>query len=133
MDSVLGSKMTQFWAPDMDNEQNRKFVAAFRDKYGRYPSFYAAQSYDSIFFIKSAVEGVNGNIQDLDGMRAALRKAEFPSVRGTFRMGSNHFPIQNFYERRVVRDTEGNWTTSVGPVVLENHQDPYASECEMEG
>ena len=131
--SVLGSKMTQFWAPDMDNEQNRKFVAAFRDKYGRYPSFYAAQSYDSIFFIKSAVEAVNGNIKDLDGMRAALRKAEFPSVRGTFRMGTNHFPIQNFYERRVVRDTEGNWTTSVGPVVLENHQDPYAGECAMEG
>ena len=133
IESVLGSKMTQFWAPDMDNEQNRKFVAAFRDKYGRYPSFYAAQSYDSIFFIKSAVEAVNGNIEDLDGMRAALRKAEFPSVRGTFRMGTNHFPIQNFYERRVVRDTEGNWTTSVGPVVLENHQDPYAGECGMEG
>lgn len=133
IDSVLGSKMTQFWAPDMDNEQNREFVAAFRDKYGRYPSFYAAQSYDSIFFIKSAVEAVNGNIQDLDGMRAALRKAEFPSVRGTFQMGTNHFPIQNFYERRVVLDTEGNWTTSVGPVVLENHQDPYAGECAMEG
>lgn len=133
IDSVLGSKMTQFWAPDMDNEQNREFVAAFRDKYGRYPSFYAAQSYDSIFFIKSAVEAVNGNIQDLDGMRAALRKAEFPSVRGTFRMGTNHFPIQNFYERRVVLDTEGNWTTSVGPIVLENHQDPYAGECAMEG
>lgn len=133
IESVLGSKMTQFWAPDMDNEQNRKFVAAFRDKYGRYPSFYAAQSYDSIFFIKSAVEAVNGNIQDLDGMRAALRKAEFPSVRGTFRMGTNHFPIQNFYERRVVQDTEGNWTTSVGPVVLEDHQDPYAGECAMEG
>ena len=133
IDAVLGSRMTQFWAPDMENEQNQRFVAAFRNKYGRYPSLYAAQSYDSMFFIKSAVEAVGGNIQDVDGMRAALRKAEFPSVRGQFRIGSNHFPIQNFYERRVVEDANGNWTTSVGPVVLEDHQDPYASQCEMGG
>lgn len=133
IDAVLGSKMTQFWAPDLRNDQNQKFVAAFRKKYGRYPSFYAAQSYDSMFFIKSAVEAVGGDVQDVDGMRSALRKAEFPSVRGQFRMGSNHFPVQNFYERTVVVDADGNWTTSVGPVVLEDHQDPYASQCEMGG
>ena len=133
IDAVLGSKMTQFWAPDLQNDQNQKFVASFRKKYGRYPSFYAAQSYDSMFFIKSAVEAVGGNVQDVDGMRAALRKAEFPSVRGKVRMGPNHFPVQNFYERTVVVDADGNWTTSVGPVVLEDHQDPYAGQCEMDG
>jgi branched-chain amino acid transport system substrate-binding protein len=131
--AVLGSKMTQFWAPDMQNEQNQRFVTAFRKKYGRYPSFYAAQSYDSMFFIKSAVEAVGGDVQDVDGMRAALRNAEFPSVRGRFRIGSNHFPVQNFYERTVVEDADGNWTTSVGSVMLEDHQDPYASQCEMGG
>ena len=125
--------MTQFWAPDMANAQNRRFVAAFREKYGRYPSFYAAQSYDSIFFIRSAVEAVGGDVQDVDGMRAALREAAFASVRGPFRMGPNHFPIQNFYERKVVADADGDWTTAVGPVVLEDHQDPYAGQCEMGG
>ena len=133
IEAVLGSRMTQFWAPDMANAQNRRFVAAFREKYGRYPSFYAAQSYDSIFFIKSAVEAVGGDVQDVDGMRAALREAAFASVRGPFRMGPNHFPIQNFYERKVVADADGDWTTAVGPVVLEDHQDPYAGQCEMGG
>ena len=133
IEAVLGSRMTQFWAPDMANAQNRRFVAAFREKYGRYPSFYAAQSYDSIFFIKSAVEAVGGDVQDVDGMRAALRDAAFASVRGPFRMGPNHFPIQNFYERKVVEDADGDWTTAVGPVVLEDHQDPYAGQCEMGG
>ena len=133
IEAVLGSRMTQFWAPDMANAQNRRFVAAFREKYGRYPSFYAAQSYDSIFFIKSAVEAVGGDVQDVDGMRAALRDAAFASVRGPFRMGPNHFPIQNFYERKVVADADGHWTTAVGPVVLEDHQDPYAGQCEMGG
>lgn len=131
MEAVLGTKMTQFWAPDMDNEANRKFVADFRAKYGRYPSFYAAQSYDSIMYIKSAIEAVKGDVLDTDGMRAALEKADFPSVRGPFRMGNNHYPIQNFYERTVVKDANGDWTTAVGRVVLKDHQDPYASQCKM--
>ena len=129
--NVFGTTMTQFWAPDLDNAQNKKFVADFRAKYGRYPSFYAAQSYDSIFFIKSAVEAVNGNIKDIDGMRAALEKADFPSVRGEFKMGPNHFPIQNFYAREVVADADGNWTTKVTGVALKDHQDVYAKDCKM--
>ena len=133
MKTVLGTKMTQFWAPDLDNEQNTRFVTSFREKYGRYPSFYAAQSYDAIFFIKSAVEAVDGDISNVDGMREALRKADFPSVRGSLRMGPNHFPIQNFYERTVVEDADGNWTTAVGRAVLTDHQDPYAGECSMGG
>jgi len=131
METVLGTKMTQFWAPDLDNAANKKFVGDFRKKYGRYPSFYAAQSYDSIMFIKSAVEAVSGDIGNIDGMRAALKKADFDSIRGDFTMGNNHFPIQNFYERTVVKDADGNWTTAVGRAVLTNHQDPYASQCKM--
>ncbi|MCZ6454000.1 MAG: ABC transporter substrate-binding protein [Alphaproteobacteria bacterium] len=128
---VLGTTMTQFWAPDLDNAQNKKFVADFRAKHGRYPSFYAAQAYDSIFFIKSAVEAVNGNIKDLDGMCAALEKADFPSIRGKFKMGPNHFPIQNFYSREVVADADGNWTTKITGVALKDHQDVYAKDCKM--
>ena len=131
METVLGTKMTQFWAPDLDNAANKKFVGDFRKKYGRYPSFYAAQSYDSIMYIKSAVEAVSGDIGNIDGMRAALEKADFDSIRGDFTMGNNHFPIQNFYERTVVKDADRNWTTAVGRAVLTNHQDPYASQCKM--
>ena len=133
METVLGTKMTQFWAPDLDNATNKKFVADFRAKYGRYPSFYAAQSYDSIMYIASAVKAVNGDVKNTDGMRTALKAANFDSVRGPFKMGNNHFPIQNFYERTVVKDADGNWTTAVGRAVLKDHQDPYASQCKMKG
>ena len=131
MTGVLGSIMTQFWAPDLDFPQNRTFVAGFKEKYGRYPSFYAAQSYDSIFLIKSAVEAVNGDLSNMDGMRAAMKSADFPSVRGPFRYGNNHMPIQNFYSREVVVDADGVWTTAVRDVVLKDHQDTYAQECAM--
>ena len=128
---VLGSLMTQFWAPDLDFPQNRKFVSAFREKYGRYPSFYAAQSYDTVFFIKSAVEAVNGDLGDMDGMRAAMAAADYPSVRGPYRYGNNHLPIQNFYLREVVEDEDGNWTTRIVETVYTDHQDTYAKECRM--
>ncbi|UUX51354.1 ABC transporter substrate-binding protein [Nisaea acidiphila] len=128
---VMGSLNTQHWGPDLDNPQNKKFVEGFKKKYGRYPSFYAAQSYDTIFLIKSAVEAVNGNLDDMDGMRAAMEKADFPSTRGKFSYGNNHFPIQNFYLREVVADADGVWTTKIVKTVLENHQDPYAKDCKM--
>lgn len=131
MNGVMGSVMTQFWAPDLDTPQNKKFVSGFKKKYGRYPSFYAAQSYDAIFLIKSAVEAVKGDLSNMDGMRAAMEKANFPSVRGKFSYGNNHFPIQNFYSRKVIKDSDGVWTTSVREVVLKNHQDTYAKDCSM--
>ncbi len=131
MSGVLGSTTTQNWVPDLDNAANKKFVDGFKAKYGNYPSFYAAQSYDAVMYIKSAVEAVGGDMSNVDGLRAALKKADFDSVRGEISIGSNHFPIQNIYSREVVADSEGVWTTSVRETVFEMHQDVYASECSM--
>ena len=131
MTGVLGTTMTQFWSPDMDNAQNKRFVADFKAKHGSYPSFYAAQAYDSIFLIKSAVEATGGKVGDIDAMRSALEKADFPSVRGKIRFGNNHFPIQNFYSREVVTDADGKWTTKITGVALKDHQDVYAKDCKM--
>ena len=115
----------------MDNSQNKRFVADFKKKHGSYPSFYAAQAYDSIFLIKSAVEATGGKIGDIDAMRSALEKADFPSVRGKVRFGKNHFPIQNFYSREVVVDSNGKWTTKITGVALKDHQDVYAKDCNL--
>ena len=131
MAGVLGSLSTQFWGPDLDAPQNKIFVEGFKAKYDRYPSFYAAQSYDMILFIKSAVDAVAGNLDDTDGIRTALEAAKYDSVRGPFHIGSNHFPVQNFYLREVVADREGVWTTTIKSVVYENHQDVYAAECPL--
>jgi len=128
---VMGSKMTQQWSPDLDNAANKKFVGDFLKKHGRYPSFYGAQAYDSIMLIKSAVEAVDSNMDDKDAVRAALMAAKFDSVRGDFKFGNNHMPIQNFYLREVTKDDEGRWTTKVVSTVYEGHQDPHAKDCKL--
>ncbi|MGB1008615.1 MAG: ABC transporter substrate-binding protein [Thiolinea sp.] len=131
LEGVLGSKMTQQWSPDMDNAANQKFVADYLKKHEKYPSFYGAQAYDSIMLIASAVKTVGGKLDDKDAVRAALKAADFDSVRGKYTYGNNHMPVQNFYLREVVEDDEGRWTTKIVETVYENHQDPYAADCKM--
>jgi branched-chain amino acid transport system substrate-binding protein len=131
LENVLGTYSTQFWSPDLDTKVNKKFVADYRKKFGSYPSHYGAQSYDSIMLINSAVEAAGGDLSKVKEMRAKMRQADFPSVRGKFTYGNNHFPIQDFYLRQVVADSSGNWTTKIVQKVYENHQDVYASKCKM--
>lgn len=130
-DLADGSLNTMFWSPDMDNPTNKKFVGDFKAKYGHYPSHYAAQSYDSIMLIDSAVEKVGGDISDRNAVRTALRAAEFNSIRGNFKYGKNHMPIQNFYLRQVGKDDAGVYTNKIVDTVYENHQDSYVDECKM--
>lgn len=131
MTGILGSEMSMFWSPEMDNAANQKFVAGFREKYGRYPSFYAAQSYDAMNLIKSAADALDGDFSSTSAVRFELAKANFDSIRGDFEFGNNHMPIQNFYARKVVEDADGNWTTEITKTVFEKHQDSYAATCSM--
>jgi len=131
LDVVIGTQHTQQWSPDLPFEQNQKFVSAFKEKYGTYPSYYAAQSYDAIHLIDSAVRAVGGNLDDMDGMREAMLKADYPSTRGPYTYGKNHFPIANFYLREVVVDDAGVWTVKTVETVFENHQDLHVGKCNM--
>ncbi|MGA1522974.1 MAG: ABC transporter substrate-binding protein, partial [Planctomycetota bacterium] len=87
--AVLGALDTMQWSPDLDNEANKKFVSQYREKFGRYPSFYAAQAYDAINLINSAMEATGGKVEDKDAFRAALKAANYDSVRGKYSYGNN--------------------------------------------
>ncbi len=131
LDAVLGSYNTSYWSPDLDNEQNQRFVADYLAKFGEYPAFYAAQAYDLIFMIKAAVEAVGGDLDDMDGLREALRSANYDSTRGDYSYGSNNFPIENFYLREVVVDSEGRWTNRIVSTVYEAMENPYIDQCPL--
>ncbi|WP_323021716.1 ABC transporter substrate-binding protein [Pararhodobacter sp.] len=128
-DAALGVINTAEWSPDMDNEANVAFVAAFQEAYGRLPSVYAAQSFDTANLILSALAAAD--ISDLDAFRTAMRAADFDSVRGSFRFGNNQHPIQNYYAREVV-SVDGVLTNRIVGTAFEDHQDVYAADCAME-
>jgi branched-chain amino acid transport system substrate-binding protein len=130
-DLALGVPGAQHWVNDLPNAANKKFVADFRAKHKTTPSFYGVQSYDAALFVNSAVAAVKGNLADKDGMRNAMRKANYASVRGPYRYGNNHFPIQNFYLQDVVRDSGGNLTLKTVETIIENSQDQFHTQCPM--
>ncbi len=130
-DLALGHLSTQQWVQDLDNPVNKRFVADFRKKYGRYPSYYSAQHYDAAMLINSAIIATKGSLADKDAIRDAMRKANFQSVRGDFKYNHNHFPIQNFYLQEVVKDAAGEHTMRNLGVVFNDHKDSYGGKCTM--
>jgi branched-chain amino acid transport system substrate-binding protein len=128
---ALGHLSTQEWVQDLDNETNKRFVSDFRKKYKRYPSYYSAQHYDAAMLINSAVVTLKGDLSNKDAVRDALRKADFKSVRGSFKFNLNHFPIQNFYLQEVIKDDTGEFTMKNLGVVSKDNADPYADKCSM--
>jgi len=131
--AALGQIETRYWSPDLKNPANQKYVADFRKKYGKYPVFYGAQSYDGIMLIDSGVRAVKGNLADKKGMIAAMRKANFASTRGKFTYNNNHFPIENFYLLKAVAGpTPGSDPVmEIQKTVFANHKDSYSKECKM--
>jgi branched-chain amino acid transport system substrate-binding protein len=130
-DAMIGMTNASQWAHDLPVAENRKFVADFEKEYGRLPSLYASQGYDAALLIDSAVRKVKGNLDDKDGLRAALAAAEFKSVRGAFRFNRNHYPVQDYYLRVIEKDAKGRVTNKTTGTVFRNHADAYAAECAM--
>jgi branched-chain amino acid transport system substrate-binding protein len=128
---ALGIPGAQHWVADLPNDANKRFVSDFKKKYGRNPSFYAAQAYDAAMLINSGVGAVGGDLTNKDGIRDALRKANYQSVRGPYKYGNNHFPIQNFYLQEAVKDESGSYTLKTVELALKDHQDRYHDKCGM--
>ncbi|WP_255312424.1 ABC transporter substrate-binding protein [Kiloniella majae] len=129
-DAAVGVYNTSQWNKDIDNPANTSFVKAFKETYGRNPSLYASQGYDAALLIDSAVASVGGDLSDDGKFRDALRKAEFDSVRGDFKFGSNQHPVQDIYVRVVHKDGD-IVTNKIVSKVFSAHQDAYAAECKL--
>lgn len=126
--AALGVFNASQWSPDLDNAANAEFVAAFREAFGRIPSLYASQGFDTANLILSAA--AKADVSDRDAFREALREADFTSVRGDFAWAPNQHPIQRVYIREVV-EVDGEITNRIVGVAFEEHQDVHGENCAM--
>ena len=127
-DAAMGVVNTSQWNKDIDNSTNAAFVESFQAEYGRLPSLYASQGFDTANLLVSALGKADPS--DAEAFREALRAAEFDSTRGDFAFGPNHHPVQTIYAREVIK--EGNvFTNKIIGTALENHSDAYAVDCKM--
>ncbi|MCE0732512.1 ABC transporter substrate-binding protein [Halomonas sp. G15] len=128
-EAAIGARNTSLWAYDLDNATNHAFVESFREAYGRTPTLYAAQGFDTANLILSALDKAHPD--DQDAFREALREADFDSVRGEFRFGPNQHPIQDIYVREVVAGEDGEPTNRLLGIAVEDIQDIYHVDCKM--
>jgi len=130
-DAALGMYGGANWAPNLDNPQNKAFVDGYLKEYDSVPGTYAFQAYDAALLIDSAVKAVKGNLADKDALRAAVKKADFKSLRGGFAFNNNNYPLQDFYLVKVAKRADGKFETEIEKKVFSNYGDPYAKDCPM--
>ncbi|MBS0454878.1 MAG: ABC transporter substrate-binding protein [Proteobacteria bacterium] len=130
-ESALGIQSVHFWAPDTDNPVSRQFVDSFEKKYGRIPSNFAAQGYDSALLLDAAIGRVKGDVSDKKAFTAALRQGSDKSVRGQLRFGNNNFPINDWYAFEVAKDAKGRVSLKTVATPLKGYQDSYHDKCAM--
>lgn len=131
-DAAIGAITAAPWEPALDNPQTKKFVADFKAKYKRSPSFYAAQAYDAANLLASALKKTGGKVSEKAAMIAALKSADFTSLRGFFKFDNNHFPITDWYMWEVVKnpgDSEPSFAFK--GKTLSEHRDAYHATCPL--
>jgi branched-chain amino acid transport system substrate-binding protein len=128
-DAAVGMFGGSDWAPNLDNPQNKKFVSEYEATYNSVPATYAMQAYDAAMLIDSAVKAVKGDLTNKDAVAAALKKADFTSLRGGFKFNTNGYPIQDFYLTKVAKRADGKFQTEIVQKVFENYGDRYAKDC----
>ena len=130
-DDAVGFLAGSNWAPNTDNPQNKAFVAAYETAYNAVPGTYAMQAYDTAMLIDSALKATGGKVSDREALKAALKKADFKSLRGKFRFGANQYPVQDFFLVKVAKRADGKYQTEIADRVFTDYTDVYAAECPM--
>jgi branched-chain amino acid transport system substrate-binding protein len=128
-DAAVGMLGGSNWAPNLDTPQNKKFVAAYEAAYNSVPGSYSMHAYDAALLIDNALKATGGKMDNKDAVRAAIRKADFKSLRGDFKFGTNGFPIQNFYLVKAAKRSDGKFQTEIVEKVFDDYTDAYAKEC----
>ena len=127
-EAAVGVKNTSQWSKDIDNPTNKDFVESFQAEYGRLPSLYASQGFDTANLLISATG--KASVSDADAFRAALEEADYSSTRGAFSFASNHHPVQDIYVREVIKEGDV-FTNKIIGTALTDHANAYIDDCAM--
>jgi branched-chain amino acid transport system substrate-binding protein len=130
-DPMLGLFSLGHWTIDLENAANRKFVAEFEKEYKRLPTGYAASGYDTALLLDSAIRKVKGNLANKEALRAAIKSADFKSVRGDFKFNANQFPVQDYYLQVVGKTVDGRIAHKTMGKILSARGDAYVQDCTM--
>jgi branched-chain amino acid transport system substrate-binding protein len=119
------------WSEDLDAPANRRLSADFESDYGRPVSGRAAVGYDAAMLLDAALRAIDRRSLDPDQLRAAVRRVDFPSTRGSFRFDNDQFPVLTFWVRQVVSDPRGRLINEQRGLLQKDARDSLAHDCAM--
>jgi len=113
-DEALGALSPLIYSGALDTPANRRFVAEYRKRFNKVPSYFSETNYTTGRWINEAVKALGGNVEDREKLLAALRKVEIgDAVRGPIKLDAYGNPIQNTYIRKVERNKDGELQNTV--------------------
>lgn len=122
-EAAVGMRGALPWISTLGYPENRRFVAAFRQRFNRTPDVYAAQAYETAIFIAEALKKVNGDTSNQPRLIEVMRGITFKGPRGTFKLDpQTHNVILTMYIFEIVNEG-GNVVPRVSRVIT-NWKDP---------
>ncbi len=105
--AAIGTTTSFPWSIDIDNADNKTFVAEFKKAYvdddtnqPYAPDVYASEMWNAMRLLEEALRTTKGDTKNTDALIAALESVSFSGIGGTFTMDrSTHNPIQDVYIR----------------------------------
>jgi branched-chain amino acid transport system substrate-binding protein len=103
-DEALGVITVLHYSAALDTPANRDFVAAYRAKYNKIPSYYAESMYTGAKWLLAAIEAIGGRAEDREALLRAMHTVKLTDLpRGPVELDEYGNPIENVYVRRVER------------------------------
>jgi branched-chain amino acid transport system substrate-binding protein len=103
-DEAIGAITALHYSAALDTPANRAFVAAYRQKFHKLPSYYAESMYTGAKWLVAAIEAVHGNVEDREAFLQALKTVKPTDLpRGPVELDEYGNPIENVYVRKVER------------------------------
>ena len=89
------------YAAGIKTPENEAFVTAFAKSYKRLPSWFGESAYTAGLWTKTAIDSIQGNVEDRAAFLKAMRSVSVKAPRGPLKLDAYDNPIQNVYVSKI--------------------------------
>jgi branched-chain amino acid transport system substrate-binding protein len=100
-DEVLGHVSALQYSAALDTPKNQAFVKAYREKYGKVPSYYSESNYTTAQLIDEVMKRHKGSWPGPQQFIKTMASLKLEAVRGPMHFDDMRNPVQNIYIKKV--------------------------------
>jgi branched-chain amino acid transport system substrate-binding protein len=115
------------WAAGLETERSRKFVEAFKSRYGRMPSSHAMQGYDAALLLGEAFR--LADTASVAAVAKTLAEQPVEGLAGRIQLAANGFPITDWRAWEVFNESSGAPYLVARERTLQGYAGPHGARC----